>query len=110
MIKCALAASELRLILHDVLSCDRVKACIKYGIFQGSSACDDIETVNTSPSSTANIIFPENESYEWKDLISTSNIHAANLPGLEFTTSQIIAYFVDRSVCDNQPAGDVKSI
>ena len=48
MIMCALAASELRLLLHDVLSCDRVKACIKYGIAQDSSACDDTETVNIS--------------------------------------------------------------
>ena len=87
-----------------------MKACIKYGVAHDSTACDNSATVTTSPSSTAKINFPENDSGGWEDLVSSGNSRVPTLSSLEFTTSHIVAYFVARSVCDNQPAGDIKSI
>ena len=89
---------------------DRVKACIKYGVANDSSACDDSATITMLTSSTTNINFLENGSGGWEDLVSSGNNRAPTLSSLDFTIRHIVVYFVARSVCDNQPAGDIKSI
>ena len=97
-----------------------MNACIKYGLvgnIDGSVTEDSTNTaklgstVAASSSCrsaiTTSSCFPESG---WQ-LVSPLGVAAAMpLPALEFSSSNIISYFVARSVCDNLPAGDVKSI
>ena len=79
------------------ISLFRVKAYTTYG---GNESSDALQHCNSVQGSHDNILmFPE---IDWEDITKASPF--------EFGMSQIVAYFVIRSVTDGKVAGDVKSI
>ena len=70
-----------------------------YIIHGGHDGGHDDPSDALQPSDSLSIMFPENG---WEDIRKAS--------GFKFGMSQIVAYFVTRSVNDGKVAGDLKSI
>lgn len=77
----------------------RVKAYIVYG---GAQSTDASQPCTSTQGSCDTLAFPENG---WEDIRK-----ATPSSPFEFGLSQIVAYFVTRSVSDGKVAGDLKSI